>query len=138
MQGHCGARVEAGGSGPKVVDVTRELGEQPAGEVPEVASSAVPSEEASRGAGAHAAPRRGALGVWAFVLSLLGLIGLLPIIGSVLGFVLGRVAVRQADTRSLIGGRGLALAAATISVITLVVIALGVATYALVVAYLEI
>jgi hypothetical protein len=46
--------------------------------------------------------------------------------------------VRQADTRSLIGGRGLALAAATISVITLVVIALGVATYALVVAYLEI
>lgn len=138
MEGHCGARVEAGGSGPKVVDVTRELGEQPAGEVPEVASSAVPSEEASRGAGAHAAPRRGALGVWAFVLSLLGLIGLLPIIGSVLGFVLGRVAVRQADTRSLIGGRGLALAAATISVITLVVIALGVATYALVVAYLEI
>lgn len=138
MQGHCGARVEAGGSGPKVVDVTRELGEQPAGEVPEVASSAVPSEEASRGAGAHAAPRRGALGVWAFVLSLLGLIGLLPIIGSVLGFVLGRVAVRQADTRSLIGGRGLALAAVTISVITLVVIALGVATYALVVAYLEI
>jgi hypothetical protein len=72
------------------------------------------------------------------VLSLLGLIGILPIIGSVLGFVLGRVAVRQADTRSLIGGRGLALAAATISVITLVVIALGVATYALVVAYLEI
>lgn len=138
MQGHCGARVEAGGSGPKVVDVTQELGEQPAGEVPEVASSALPSEEASRGAGAHAAPRRGALGVWAFVLSLLGLIGLLPIIGSVLGFVLGRVAVRQADTRSLIGGRGLALAAVTISVITLVVIALGVATYALVVAYLEI
>jgi hypothetical protein len=138
MEGHCGARVEAGGSGPKVVDVTQELGEQPAGEVPEVASSAVPSEEASRGAGAHAAPRRGALGVWAFVLSLLGLIGLLPIIGSVLGFVLGRVAVRQADTRSLIGGRGRAVAAATISVITLVVIALGVATYALVVAYLEI
>ncbi len=138
MGGFCGARVEAGRSGPKVVDVTQELGEQPAGEVPEVASSAVPSEEASRGAGAHAAPRRGALGVWAFVLSLLGLIGLLPIIGSVVGFVLGRVAVRQADTRSLIGGRGLALAAVTISVITLVVIALGVATYALVVAYLEI
>jgi hypothetical protein len=114
------------------------LGEQPAGDVPEVASSAVPPEEAARGAGAHAAPRRGALGVWAFVLAMLGLVGILPIIGSVLGFVLGRVAVRQADTRNLIGGRGLALAAVTISVITLVVIALGVATYALVVAYLEI
>jgi hypothetical protein len=121
-----------------VVDVTQELGEQPAGEVPEVASSAVPPEESASGAGAHAAPRRGALGVWAFVLAMLGLIGILPIIGSVLGFVLGRVAVRQTDTRSLIGGRGLALAAVTISVITLVVIALGVATYALVVAYLEI
>ena len=90
------------------------------------------------GTGAHAAPRRSALGIWAFVLAMLGLIGILPIIGSVLGFVLGRVAVRQADTRGLLGGRGLALAAVTISVVTLVVLALGVATYALVVAYLEI
>jgi len=69
---------------------------------------------------------------------MLGLIGILPIIGSVLGFVLGRVAVRRADTRGVIGGRGLAIAAVTISVIALVVIALGVAAYALVVAYLEI
>ena len=69
---------------------------------------------------------------------MLGLIGILPIIGSVLGFVLGRVAVRRADNRGVIGGRGLAIAAVTISVITLVVIALGVAAYALVVAYLEI
>ncbi len=90
------------------------------------------------GAGAHAAPRRGSLGIWAFVLAILGLVGLLPIIGSVLGFILGRVAVRQADTRSLLGGRGLAVAAVTISVITLVIIALSVAAYALVVAYLEI
>lgn len=90
------------------------------------------------GAGAHAAPRRSSLGIWAFVLAMLGLIGILPIIGSVLGFVLGRVAVRRADTRGVIGGRGLAIAAVTISVIALVVIALGVAAYALVVAYLEI
>jgi hypothetical protein len=72
------------------------------------------------------------------VLALLGIIGLLPIIGSVLGFVLGRVALRQADTRILLGGRRLAVAAVTISVITLAVIALSVAAYALVVAYLEI
>ena len=87
--------------------------------------------------GAHAAPRRSSLGIWAFVLSLLGLT-LLPVVGSVLGFVLGRVAVRRSETQSLRGGRGLAVAAVTISVITLVVIALSIAAYALVVAYLEI
>ncbi len=87
--------------------------------------------------GAHAAPRRSSLGIWAFVLSLLGLT-LLPVVGSVLGFVLGRIAVRRSDTRSVLGGRGLAVAAVTISVVTLVVIALGIAAYALVVAYLEI
>lgn len=80
----------------------------------------------------------GNLGIWAFVLALLGLVGLLPIIGSVLGFVLGRVAVRQSDSRRLRGGRGLAIAAVTISVITLAVIVLSLAAYALVVAYLEI
>ena len=80
----------------------------------------------------------GNLGIWAFVLALLGLVGLLPIIGSVLGFVLGRVAVRQSDSRRLRGGRGLAVAAVTISIITLAVIVLSVAAYALIVAYLEI
>ena len=78
------------------------------------------------------------LGIWAFVLALLGLVGLLPIIGSVLGFILGRVAVRQSDSRRLRGGRGLAIAAVTISVVTLAVIVLSVAAYALIVAYLEI
>lgn len=77
------------------------------------------------------------LGIWSFVLSILGLV-LLPIVGSVVGFILGRVAIRQADTRRLRGGRGLAIAAVTISVVTLVVIALSIAAYALVVAYLEI
>ena len=48
------------------------------------------------------------------------------------------VAVRQSDSRRLRGGRGLAVAAVTISLITLAVIALSVAAYALIVAYLEI
>jgi uncharacterized Tic20 family protein len=86
--------------------------------------------------GTHAAPRRGALGVWAFALAILGAVGLIPLIGSVLGFVLGWVAVRQAATRVLVGGRGLAIAAVVISVVTLVLIALAIAAYALAVAYL--
>lgn len=86
--------------------------------------------------GAHAAPRRSSLGVWAFVLALLGLT-FLPLIGSVLGFVLGRVAIRRSYVGSIIGGRGLAVAAVVISLVTLVVIALAVAASALSVAYLE-
>ena len=89
-------------------------------------------------AGAHAAPRLSNLGIWAFVLAILGLIGLLPIVGSVLGFVLGRVAVRKAAVGPIRGGRGLALAAVIIAVVTLVLIALTVAAYALSVAYLGI
>ena len=81
-------------------------------------------------------PRPSNLGIWSFVLAILGL-GLLPIVGSVVGFILGRVAIRQADTRRLRGGRGLAIAAVTISVITLVVIALSIAACALAIAYLE-
>lgn len=81
-------------------------------------------------------PRPSNLGIWSFVLAILGL-GLLPIVGSVVGFILGRVAIRQADTRRLRGGRGLAIASVTISVITLVVIALSIAAYALAIAYLE-
>ena len=102
--------------------------EPPTGDVAP-AEGAVPTDQATG---------PGNLGIWAFVLAMLGLIGLLPIIGSVLGFVLGRVAVRQSDSRRLRGGRGLAIAAVTISVITLAVIVLSVAAYALVVAYLEI
>ena len=83
-------------------------------------------------------PGPSSLGIWAFTLAMLGLVPVLPVIGSVLGFVLGRVAIRQADSRRLRGGRGLAVAAVAISVITLVVVALGVAAYALTVAYLDI
>ena len=95
------------------------------------------SNTESGSGGAHAAPSRSALGVWAFALALLGLV-LLPIVGSVLGFVLGRVAIRRADSGPVVGGRGLAIAAVVISVVTLVVIALAVAAYALSVAYLDI
>ena len=85
----------------------------------------------------HAAPRRSTLGIWALAMALLGLT-FLPIIGSTLGFVLGRVAIRRADSRQVIGGRGLAIAAVAISIVTLVVVALAVAGYALSVAYLGI
>lgn len=112
--------------------------EEPPAEEP--AKETVPVEETVPAAVTPTEPatRPGNLGIWAFVLALLGLVGLLPIVGSVLGFILGRVAVRQSDSRQLRGGRGLAIAAVTISVITLAVIVLSVAAYALVVAYLEI
>ena len=109
-----------------------QVAEEPTADDPVVASpteGVVPAENP---------PRPSNIGIWAFVLSLVGLLGLLPIVGSVLGFVLGRVAVRQSDSRRLRGGRGLAIAAVTISVITLAVIVLSVAAYALAVAFLEI
>ena len=106
------------------------VSEVPVSEVPAVSTVSTPSESSDL-------PRPSNLGIWSFVLAILGL-GLLPIVGSVVGFILGRVAIRQADTRRLRGGRGLAIAAVTISVSTLVVIALSIAAYALVVAYLEI
>ena len=118
-------------------------GEQPAvaAEPPTEVAAEPPTEAAAAAEGVgptETATGPSSLGIWAFVLALLGLVGLLPIIGSVLGFVLGRVAVRQSDSRRLRGGRGLAIAAVTISVITLAVIVLSIAAYALVVAYLEI
>ena len=97
---------------------------------PEAASSpSLPSE-------AEPAPSSN-LGIWAFVLACLGLVGLLPVIGSVLGFLLGRVAVRQAESRPLRGGRGLAVAALVVSLVTLIVLARVIAGYALVVAFVE-
>ena len=112
-----------------------------AAEPPTEVAAEPPAEAAAAAEGVgptETATGPSSLGIWAFVLALLGLVGLLPIIGSVLGFVLGRVAVRQSDSRRLRGGRGLAIAAVTISVITLAVIVLSIAAYALVVAYLEI
>lgn len=105
---------------------------------PATGPTPAPVPPVASGGGAHAAERPGTLGIWAFVLAVVGVIGLLPIVGSVLGFVLGRVALRQSEQRRLRGGRGLALAAVIISVVTLVIYALSIAAYALVVAYLEI
>lgn len=81
------------------------------------------------------AQRPSALGVWAFVLAILGVVGLLPIVGSVLGLVLGRVAVRQSVQRRVVGGRGLALSAVIVSVVTLTIVVVVTAGYALFIAY---
>lgn len=81
------------------------------------------------------APRPSWIGIWAFALAILGAIGLLPVVGSVLGIVLGRVGVRRAASRPVRGGRGLSLAAFLIGLVVLVLITLGCAAYALVVAY---
>lgn len=101
------------------------------------AAAEAPQAGIAGGAGSHAVLRRSRLGLWAFVLSLLG-VSVLPVIGSVLGFVLGRLAIRKADAAPIVGGRGLAVAAVTISVVTLAIIAVSIAAYALVVAFLDV
>ena len=86
--------------------------------------------------GSSTGPQRpSSLGIWAFVLALLGAVGLLPVVGSVLGLVLGRVAVRQSLKRRVVGGRGLALSAVIVSVVTLTIIVVVTAGYALFIAY---
>jgi len=75
------------------------------------------------------------IGVWAFALSLLGAVGILPILGSVLGLTLGRVGIRRSAERPVRGGRGLSLAAFLLGLVTLVVIAVGCAAHALIVAF---
>jgi putative exporter of polyketide antibiotics len=117
--------------------VNADASAQVVAEVGGEAPSAVPPPAVSSPAGSHAAPSRSTLGVWALVMALLGLT-FLPIVGSAVGFVLGRVAVRKADSSQVIGGRGLAVSAVVISIVTLAVIALAVAGYALAVAYLGI
>ena len=109
---------------------------EPAAPEPEPAEPEPPPAEPEAASVGYAPDqRRSWVGVWAFVLSLLGMIGLLPIIGSVLGVVLGRVAIRQASTRAVRGGRGLAMAAFVISLATLALITVSAATYALVLAF---
>ena len=84
---------------------------------------------------AEAPSRPSWIGIWALVCALLGLLGLLPIVGSVLGIVLGRVALRRSATGPVRGGRGLAVTAFAIGVVTLALIVLLVAAYALIVAF---
>ena len=74
------------------------------------------------------------IGVWAFVLAMLGLAPL-PVVGSALGIVLGRVAIRRSAVAPVRGGRGLATAAFAIGVTTLAVLVLLSSAYALVIAF---
>jgi len=100
-------------------------------EVPEAAdaSAPIPAAEVPEG------PGRSSIGIWAFVLSVLGLVGILPVIGSVLGLVLGWVALRRTPASAVRGGRGLAMAAVIIGLLTLVLVMVAAATYALVLAF---
>lgn len=114
--------------------------DSPAPESP-VAEAAAPEPEvadASATVGAaeeDKGPGRSSIGIWAFVLSVLGLIGLLPVIGSVLGLVLGWVALRRTPASAVRGGRGLAMAAVIIGLLTLVLVMVAAATYSLVLAF---
>ena len=84
---------------------------------------------------AEATPRPSWIGIWALACALLGLVGLLPVIGSVLGIALGRVAIRRSSTGPVRGGRGLAVTAFAVGVVTLALIVLLVAAYALIVVF---
>ncbi len=117
--------------------------DSPAPESP-VAEAAAPEPEVAEladasatvaAAGADEGPGRSPIGIWAFVLSVLGLIGLLPVIGSVLGLVLGWVALRRTPASAVRGGRGLAMAAVIIGLLTLVLVMVAAATYSLVLAF---
>ncbi|MGI9196797.1 MAG: hypothetical protein ACR2KE_04975 [Candidatus Nanopelagicales bacterium] len=102
-------------------------------EVPESEAPVAPVDDVAAPAPEGSKPSW--IGIWALVLSLLGLVGILPILGSVLGLVLGRVGIRRSTERPVRGGRGLSLAAFIIGLVTLTVIALGCAAYALIVAF---
>lgn len=103
----------------------------PEPEVAELADASAPVPAA----GSDEGPGRSSIGIWAFVLSVLGLIGLLPVIGSVLGLVLGWVALRRTPASAVRGGRGLAMAAVIIGLLTLVLVMVAAATYSLVLAF---
>lgn len=81
-----------------------------------------------------AAVTRSWLGVWSIALSVLGL-GPLPVIGSVLGIVLGRLALRRGAGYRVVGGRPLAMVGFWLGVATLAVVAIAVTTYSLITAF---
>ncbi len=73
------------------------------------------------------APPTNGLAVASLVLSLLGLVGILPLIGTVLGLIFGYSARNQiAQSRGLQGGEGLAQAGIIIGWVTLGIWALGI------------
>lgn len=93
---------------------------------PEVQTPTEPSEPS--------ATKRSWLGLWSVLLSVLGL-GVLPIIGSVLGIVLARLALRRGPGCRVIGGRPLAIVGFWLGTVTLAALVISVATYALVTAF---
>ncbi|MEK9665269.1 MAG: hypothetical protein VW082_11695 [Candidatus Nanopelagicales bacterium] len=80
------------------------------------------------------ATKRSWLGLWSVLLSVLGL-AVLPIIGSVLGIVLARLALRRGPAYRVIGGRPLAIVGFWLGTVTLAALVISVATYALVTAF---
>lgn len=102
---------------------------------PTVADMAESPDVAEAGAPVAAGPAAPSwIGVWAFVLALLGL-GPLLVVGSALGIVLGRVAIRRSAVAPVRGGRGLATAAFAIGLTTLALLVLLTSAYALVIAF---
>ncbi|MFM9134118.1 MAG: DUF4190 domain-containing protein, partial [bacterium] len=121
---------------------TEELSHATAEDSPETAEPAPATEEPSPATEEPAPPlptsRRNASAIAALVFAILGLIGLLPLIGSVLAVILGRVGMREAargldappGAVATRGGRGMAIAAFIIGVLTLTVIAVATASLA--------
>ncbi len=73
------------------------------------------------------APQTNGLAVASLVLSLLGLVGVLPLLGTVLGLIFGYSARNQiAQSRGTQGGEGLAKAGIIIGWVTLGIWALGI------------
>lgn len=72
-------------------------------------------------------PPTNGLAVASLVLSLLGLLGILPLLGSVLGLIFGYSARNQiAQSRGMQGGEGMAKAGIIIGWVTLAIWALGI------------
>ena len=122
----------------------------PAAEEPAPAAESSAEDSGEPAAGSEPAPaaegpappapisRPNASAIAALIFAILGLVGLLPIIGSVLAVILGRVGMREAargaeaspGTVATRGGRGMAIAAFVIGVLTLALIAVATASLA--------
>ena len=124
------AVIDAVAQGPAETAEVAAVEESPA----ETAVLAAVAEPVAESTAAPVPPKRSWLALWSVVLSVLGL-GVLPVIGSVLGLVLGRIALRRGPGYRVIGGRPLAMVGFWLGTVTLVVIAVAVATYALVTAF---
>lgn len=82
--------------------------------------------------GQPAAPQNG-LGTAALVLGILGVIGCLPYIGSILGIVFGKMGMTKAD-QGLANNRGAAKAGFILGIIGLILAVIGTIIYIVVIA----